>query len=290
MITEVKPKERPILFSGEMVRAVLDGRKTQTRRVCKKTSGGHLKEIGGNRRWHPEDPNAVDACPYGQPGDKEWRREPIPASGWYHVRGLLDESIGGDGRAVWVDVVAKDAYLWGFSREDDPESMGLDGDIDERTVEWKRPGDHLWVRETWATHECHDVSSAINRCGKSSDLRVYRADGWSNGAAHMRGRWRPSIHMPRWASRITLKVTDVRVERVQDISEEDAIAEGITIPPAHIGVDMSGMPIEHPDGHMGPVDIFAELWDSINAKRNGGIYSWESNPWVWVVEFERVGQ
>ena len=138
-----------------------------------------------------------------------------------------------------------------------------------------QPGDQLWVRESWAYHPD----------GKDKEI-LYRAtdSGWDDNNTGL--RWKPSIHMPRWASRIQLEVTDVRVERVQEISEEDAKAEGISdggclncgnsSDPEACGCDYP-----KPDFR----DSFANLWDSINAKRG---YSWESNPYVWVVEFERV--
>ena len=118
-----------------------------------------------------------------------------------------------------------------------------------------KPGDALWVRETW--QECAE-------CGRVN----WRAGANDHGHAcqhcdEQLGKWRPSIFMPRWASRITLTVTGIRVERVQDISEADAQAEGVS---AWIYV---------PE--------FKMLWDAINAKRG---HSWASNPWVWVVEFE----
>jgi len=130
--------ERPILFSAPMVRAILAGQKTQTRRVAKFTDAGHLKEPGGRRRWHHDDPNATLACPYGQPGDRLWVRE----------------------------------AHWFFQDEHDP------------VIGYTPP---MMTTE--------DVE--------------YRADGEST-----RHGWRPSIHMLRWASRITLEITSVRVERL----------------------------------------------------------------------------
>ena len=175
-------KERPILFSGAMVRAILEGRKTQTRRVVKPTSGPHSIEKTICT------PGSLAAfirhrCPYGQPGDRLWVRE------------------------AW----------------------------------WKRPDGSI----------------------------SYRADG-NDFVAGGRPRYSPSIHMPRWASRITLRLTDVRVERVQDISVSDCIAEGLGYPT---------------DDRYAAVDNFKPLWDSINAARG---YGWDANPWVWVLVFEPV--
>jgi len=93
--------------------------------------------------------------------------------------------------------------------------------------------------------------------------------------------------MPRWASRISLEVTGVRVERVQDIGLEDIKAEGVTFPPPYVGMGMDGMPIESEYIDKDPWFWWQELWDSINEKRG---YGWDSNPWVWVVEFKREEQ
>lgn len=136
-----------------------------------------------------------------------------------------------------------------------------------------KPGDHLWVRETFSFYD-------------SANTEVqYRADypNWRPGG------WKPSIHMPRWASRITLEIVNVRVERVQDITEEDALAEGIE----QTDWAYSCEPYRnynHPKMMTGrncstPIMSFSTLWDSINKKRGFG---WQINPWVWVVEFKRI--
>jgi len=133
-------------------------------------------------------------------------------------------------------------------------------------------GDQLWVRETWQYERegtgCPDDNGFL-----------YRATdpGWDDNGTGL--RWRSPIHMPRRASRITLEVTDVRVERVQDISDADAIAEGVN--PQDWPVSNIPAAMREPHGY-----AFAQLWDFINAKRG---YSWESNPWVWVVCFKRIG-
>lgn len=190
-------KERPILFSAPMVRALLDGSKTQTRRAAKLTGAGHVKEVGGHRRWHPADENCIAACPYGQPGDR------------------------------------------------------------------------LWVRETWI-----DASSSLHSCV------IYRADGDDQVCGVP---WKPSIFMPRAASRILLEVTAVRIERLHAISEDDALAEGVVKirDACHVikgfDYDLSGL------CHTNAVTPYAKLWESIN-----GPESWAQNPWVWVIEFKRV--
>jgi hypothetical protein len=147
-----------------------------------------------------------------------------------------------------------------------------------------KPGDRLWVRETWGmfkkTPDNH-VHACVRGDGRPSGFEPhYRAtDTWEMPV----GAWRPSIHMPRWASRITLEITEVRVERLQDISVADAIAEGIESEPgtAHWkNYDTS------PGGWRyweSPIQSYRTLWNSIN-----GPDAWDANPWVWAVSFERV--
>ena len=194
--------EKPILFSGPLVRAILAGKKTQTRRVIK-----------------PD---------------------------WYRCLDLEDPT----------DV--------------------------EKALErcrYGKPGAQLWVRETWSGSTIYDNTkpSLVHDGAKVA----YRASGGDRG---LKGR--PSIFMPRWASRINLIVKGIRVERVHDIGWEDALAEGIEpVPcsPCHDGAgctDCMGTGIGE-----NPVHQFAELWESINGKRG---YGWELNPWVWVVDFERI--
>ena len=136
-------------------------------------------------------------------------------------------------------------------------------------------GDRLWVRETWAAYtglsidgECDEItctpSEMQERCGTSRADVVYFADSKSAP-----DRWRPSIHMPRWASRITLEITDVRVERLNDISKEDARAEGV-------------VPLVMDCGSFLP--RFEGVWGHVY-----GPDSWASNPWVWALTFKRVG-
>lgn len=214
-------KECPILFKDEMVRAIIEGRKTQTRRAVKP-------------------PKNIDP--------KHWMPEKL----W-------------DGQFK--------ALHW---PADQAESEIL-------KCPYGQPGDRLWVRETWAM---------IDKDYKPADLAkatslVYRADGLK--APNQRDpeirkifadrcrfpmdeiKWRPSIHMPRVVSRITLEITGVRVERLQACNEVDAIAEGA--PWAACGAPQEG---SHKSG-------FAALWESIN-----GPGSWAANPWVWVIEFKRV--
>jgi hypothetical protein len=214
-------KERPILFQGAMVRAILSGAKTQTRRAIKLQTGRTFDEhalVGAIQELRPVYDSvakttvghraALIRCPYGRPGDRLWVRET--------------------------------ALIWASNREvayaDDHEWNGIKRDM------WNIAAQKQADPERWP--------------------------GINNWKAT------PSIHMPRWASRITLEITDVRVERLQDISEADAIAEGaepILVPP---------------DGGSCPhVEGYRTLWESIN-----GEGSWDANPWVWVVEFAQVPQ
>lgn len=128
----------------------------------------------------------------------------------------------------------------------------------------------LWVRETWYPR-CADAKDY------GTDEIIYRADYGGTGGCVFRPSWNPSIFMPRWASRITLEVTGVRAERVQDITEEDAKAEGVIL---HGGWNANDT--EYAINYRGG---FSRLWDSINAKRG---YGWDKNPWVWVIEFKRL--
>lgn len=186
-------KERPILFSAPMVRAILEGRKTVTRRPVK---GVGLVWLDNFKPEYVADPDN-NLCPYGKPGDR------------------------------------------------------------------------LWVRETFNQ----------TNPGALDGVYYYRADGRfpkciGGGRFTSAESWKPSIHMPRAASRILLEITDLRVERLQDISNEQALAEGVK----------SAEPDIDPDGNdYSPCELFGGLWTMIN-----GMESWNANPWVWVVEFKRV--
>lgn len=201
-------KERPILFSGPMVRAIIDGRKTMTRRAMKPQPW--LNEAG-LWRW-PE----------------EGKYAPLTTCSG---RGALQT-----------------------------ETERLQENL-SHFCPYGQPGDRLWVKETFCKCLCAAQAWAC-----------YRAEDKPCGSHKQ--KWRPSIHMPRWASRITLEVTGVRVERLQDISKDDAVSEGI----------FTGT--EYPANSQSAVNAFRYLWQSLNDKRPG--YSWYDNPWVWVVEFKRL--
>ena len=234
--------ERPILFSAEMVRAILDDRKTQTRRLMK--AQPYPDSIVTVEHYHQ---TVIDRHGDMQPG---------------------------------------------------PEIFGAHWDDGECGLRcpYGAPGDTLWVRETWAPHP-----HGVMRCGA-----VYRAD---LDAVPDAGRWRPSIHMPRWASRLTLRITDVRVERLQDISEDDARAEGCQARPfpgpwwqgyRDLGdgqmLHQQAIGETAPDWMIEPKQMPPTPWLDQSA-RDGfrsiwmglhGPGAWESNPWVWALSFKRV--
>lgn len=208
--------EHPILFSGAMVRAILDGRKTMTRRVVKPqptvlSAGVYADRYNGGPEWafwlpdnRMTEPRTWP-CPYGQPGDRLWVRE------------------------TWA-----------------VHSLPMEGQGTGYMLQWRADG---------ATREAAWDSGRVSQSGETGDdvldcCRRQRDRGW-----------RPSIHMPRWASRLTLTVTEIRVERLQAISEEDAREEGC-----------SGR------------QQFLDLWDTDGIKSRRGC-SWADDPWVWVVSF-----
>lgn len=261
-------RERPILFSGPMVRAILAGRKTQTRRVIKPRYAFEIEELedGSPWPWHPDYVTGGEwdgwvLCPYGQLGDRLWVRE------------------------TWADLLAVSPAT------DEPMPIG--------------PGERLiepptsWTDEKGRTRWHYDGKVIAYRA--NSDIEFCDGDGFCGEFANRDDmpRWRPSIHMPRWASRITLEVAGVRAERLQDISTEDCIAEGIE--PSHTTIDGRQMwkvyPHEISDGtahgerlkYVGkpytsdPRESFVSLWLSIN-----GPGSWDTNPWVWCISFQRT--
>lgn len=203
-----KSKERSILFSASMVRAILDGRKTMTRRVAKTYASpasctGWFVQLNGDRSIETDE-RAAPYCPHGKPGDRLWARETFNAD--------------------WCDRV--------IYKADDPTNKG--------------------ARKAGYSHE---------------------------------PKWRPSIHMPRWASRITLEITGVKVERLQDIDLEDARAEGI---PEYGHEFRDGLSEEALDiwRNSSTVENFARIWDSIDGRRPG--CEWASDPWVWAITFCRL--
>lgn len=228
--------ERPIIFNTEMVKAILEGRKTQTRRVLK---------INGKIVTHPEE----------------------------RIK-LQDDGV------VYFSLNSMSGpYKCPYS-----------------------PGDILWVRETWSYEEynkdCGEPEGYLYKADYVNDKEseIYRLEGIKNGMDIW--KWRPSIHIPRKAARIFLKVKNVWVKRLQDITEEDAKAEGVewlaeisayknylwhgsyNVPKNLIEL----WPYQY-SGYSSARDSFSSLWQLLYAKRG---YGWETNPWVWVIEFEKL--
>ena len=243
-------RELPILFSGDMVKAILDGQKTQTRRVVKVDK--------------PDEWEAENNC-----RDSEYGAN-IPC--------YIRRKVSTEERGIYYPHY----------------------DV----------GDKLYVRETWKEYEkvcgqgetCHTETFLAYRADEKTDIK--RPSEWYNG------KWHPSIHMPKEAARIWLEVTDVRVERLQEITWEDALAEGINhedaedgnlcsyckVNESHKGVRNYGNgPVYCVDSGQCDVaklafeddciDCFSELWDSIYQKQGHG---WDASPWVWVIEFKRL--
>lgn len=215
---EARIREKGLIFNSEMVRALLDGRKTQTRRIMKEQPvlNGNFYEVFGSA-WSkgmtsiPAVPghSLSTRCPFGAVGDRIWVRETFCP--------VDDTQYGGE---KWVDYRATPRYEASYPA------------------------------------------------------------GWDSAPNDAEAlKWRPSIHMPRWASRILLEITNVRVERLNSISQEDAQAEGMELTgwrPTYSDPDSGGEV-------MTPYDNFAQLWESIYGEE-----SWKANPWVWVIEFKRV--
>lgn len=230
-----EPRERPILFSGPMVRAILDGRKTQTRRVMKPQPEGH--------HWEG-------------------------LAGYLPVVKVLPTSRG---------LAARFSH-WLGTREDGVQWV---------PCPYGQPGDRLWVRETFYCDVPDDHAARLENLYYPADSHKPLARACCDLIPECqcfdagKPTWRPSIHMPRWASRLTLEVTGLRVERLHDISEVDAQAEGIG--PSGLGTWLPPG-VHHPGEASGSAcRAFERLWADIN-----GAESWDANPWAWVVEFRRV--
>jgi len=215
-------KERPILFSSPMVRALLDGRKTQTRRVCKAS--------------------------------------------------IVSTSLEGVD-----DGVATFSRLYG-----DGPGYDVQEDVYQLRSPYGKPDDRLWVRETWAHHV-----QAIGAKRDEDGPFVYAADGELAKQYRLGDKWKPSIFMPRCASRILLEIIAVRVERLQDISYDDALTEGIRdctkICPDEVN-NITGETIHETARRLKwPQREYRFLWESLH-----GADSWDANPWVWVIEFKKI--
>jgi len=222
-------KERPILFSGPMVRAILAGTKTQTRRV--------VKDCG---LWETQ-PGLTDLrpitadCPYGQPGDRLWVRE------------------------TFCIETSQDVGYYPPPHNDGRPLREVEDPHGEWGTWWERPH-----------YKATDPAPELAYPDDEGEPKV---------------KWSPSIHMPRWASRLTLEITGVRVERLQDISDADALSEGVE----RLINEDGFIDYHHQWGKvikaMDAASSFRSLWDSINAARGLG---WDTNPWVWVITFNMV--
>lgn len=216
---------KPILFNNEMVRTILDGRKTCTRRIVKD----------------------------GIPDDAMWGYRAFTPKGYITCRG------------VYADGYGEGFYKLPY-----------------------QPGDILYVRETWQyLYELDGNEQVIEDTGKyyyaATDTIPFDAYVDENGVTHDHTPWRPSIHMPKEAARIWLKVTDVRVERLQDITEDGAKAEG--------AIDNRGY-IHSPENEYDRIhtarEHFIEIWDSAIKKSDLDRYGWDANPYVFVIEFSKI--
>ncbi|SXE20087.1 ASCH domain-containing protein [Klebsiella variicola] len=220
--------ERGMIFNGEMVRALLDGRKTQTRRIMK---------------VQPSE----DFTPMNMALETDYKAR------WY-TPGVVD----------------KDGYLQPASKK----VFGVSNENEGYSCPFGAVGDRIWVREAFRVHSlATDVATLVYKASERNSWteQTHRVPVAVCNKPATPEKWTPSLHMPRWASRILLEITDVRVERLNSISEEDAGREGYPAVPAPYG------------GHMDKWLWFRQLWDGIYPEQ-----SFKHNPWVWVISFKRV--
>ena len=227
-------KDRPIIFSGEMVRAILDGKKTQTRRVVK---------------FMHETPKLI-----GQAAEHRNLNAVYPAreKGWV----FWQTTRAGDGLAEFT----KKAYATGL------------------LCPYGEPGDRLWVKEAWYTSKKYDHLPPAKFPVEAKTIFRYLG---SRAKPEWAGRTRSARFMPRWASRITLEIVNVRVERLQDVSDDDAKAEGFEYYGETLFKDYGEILAEHT-----AIYKYASYWDLLNARQG---FLWKSNPWVWMIEFRVLG-
>jgi hypothetical protein len=218
---------RPILFSAPMVRAILAGTKTQTRRIVK-----------------PQPPHST----------------------WYKINGAQSHACcGADAQSIGDQSIG-DLVFWV-----PPTPRSKDHLL---PCPYGSPGSHLYVKESWAIVPKPVGASEICRIGPDGSGATYK-EAWTDPSAY---KWKSPLFMPRWASRITLELTDVRIERLHAITEEDARAEGVL----NYG---ESLVVQHDDPSLPWArPRFQALWDVINGERA----PWASNPWVWVLGFKRV--
>lgn len=230
--TVEKVKERPILFKGEMVRAILAGRKTQTRRLMKPQP---------HEDWRPL-PEIHEIHKWNKTGDDfllDRYGGPIPIG-----HGFVNE----EGDQGYVSKLGK-------------------------------PGDRLWVKETFCYVETLMDNEQCFYRADENEASVYQIEDASDMVSFdpKEAKWKPSLFMPRAASRITLEIIGLRVERLNEISREDAASEGVCLPE-----DSKNFPDWYKKSNW-PEENFRALWEKIN-----GPGSWAKNPWVWVIEFRRI--
>ena len=225
-------KERPIIFSSEMIRAILDNRKRQTRRVVKfRTKSAKL---------------------FGQQQEHFELKSAYPA----REKGWIFWSSDSPGLAEFT----KRAYSDGI------------------TSPYGEPGDRLWVKEAWYTSKKYDPLPPAKFPVEAKTIFRYLG---SRAKPEWAGRTRSARFMPRWASRITLEIVNVRVERLQDVSDDDAKAEGFEYYGETLFKDYGEILAEHT-----AIYKYASYWDLLNARQG---FLWKSNPWVWMIEFRMLG-
>ncbi len=222
--------DRPTLFSAPMVRALLAGTKTQTRRVVKPQPIPATTEVGTFH--HPDDDDGR--------GPRYWSGGPDPENPGYSY--------------IQPD--------WAIP------------------CPYGQPGNRLWVRENFRPIYPQDLTYNNGQPIEYDYAATYKHGDRLGDFLGIKPKWKPSIHMPRAASRITLEITGVRVERLQDITADDSMAEGIVrLPDGGYAADTDGRHYHAASAWYS----YGSLWEAIN-----GPGSWEANPWVWVVEFKRV--
>lgn len=231
-------REHPIIFTTDMIKAILNGTKTQTRRVII--------------------PQPVCKC-----DNPNWQGKLIDWVGWRH-----------EGKIGWSCYTCGS----GLYAYDEWSSHGI-------ICPYGQAGDRLWIRETFKPYAYIASNRDTIQYKDGTERDVHCPEDFIPSI-----NWKPSIHMPRWASRFNLTASNVRIERIQDITEEDARAEGIIpfiigLPPIQTTVYATNYP--NPICSDTAKNAFKLLWDSINAKRG---YSWNINPWVWVVTFHQYSK
>lgn len=243
-------KEKPIIFSADMVKTILDGKKTMTRHLVKFkdfTTDGitplHIELVEGRYCLFNERNGwliGYPKCPYGKIGDRLWVREAYTVTGWNHDDGSVYIKYLADGREQYFD-----------------------NETDEM--------------------ECA-IDSLVNSVCKELDKRkvpMLNDEAYDCSLDENKPRNRSPMSMPRFASRILLEITEIRIERLQDISEQDCEKEGFRFLPA---TRICFQPNNN-NGSNNYKSIFGKYWDTLNTKKG---YQWASNPWVWVIEFKKV--